>query len=218
MTDDWEAEVVKKEHWEEAELDQNDDVKDSWDMEDEPEEKDVPKPVVKKVEKKPAPKAEPVRELTKEERDIAVQVADLNNAMDLFGISGVNARDIVGAPKTKPAAAQVAAPVPDVISLGAKDPVSIPEFETLAKKLASLLNQKFATSSHYPLFLETLVRHTLAERDVTEVRKVGSILNDIANAKTKKPAGKQKAALAAAPKKGNGLDFEDYGDVYDDSE
>lgn len=217
MTDDWEAEVFKKEPWEEAKMDEADDVKDSWDIEDEAPEEEVPKPKKSEAKKTIPPKEQPqpTRELTKEERDIAVQVADLNNAMDLFGIKGIDARDIVEPPKAKPAATATVLVVPDVMSLGAKDPATIPEFEALAKKLAAHLNQKFASSQHYPLFLETLIRHSMTERDVTEVRKVAAVLNDIAN-KAKKPAVKKKASLAAAPKKGSDIDFADYGDVYDD--
>lgn len=215
MADDWQVQVVKKESWEAEQSDE--DVKDSWDMEDEPqvvpEKKPLPppKPVIK------APVAPPPEELTKEERDIAVKVADLNNAMDLFGISGVDARQIVGAPaKTKTVSAP--APPKDVISLGAKDPLTLPEFESLAKKLAQHLGQKFGSSPHYPLFLETLMRHSFAEREAPEVRKAAAILTDIANTKSKKPATKKAAPVVTAHKKGNDVDLEDYGDVYDDDD
>jgi hypothetical protein len=213
--DDWEIGVVKKESWEEENDQSEEDVKDSWDAEEEPEEKPKQIPLPKKKEIKPPPQV--ARELTKDERDKEVKAADLEQAMELFGIKGVDAREAVGAVKDKTQQAPPT-PLPDVISLGAKDPVSIPEFESLAKKLALHLNQKFSTNQHYPMFLETLIRQIMTERDAPEVRKVSSILNELANSKAKKPAAKKKATLTASHKKGDGIDFEDYGDAYDDFE
>lgn len=214
--DDWEVGVVKKEPWEEENDHIEEEVKDSWDAEDEPEEKPKPKPLPPPIKKEVKPPPQVARELTKEERDKEVKAADLEQAMELFGIKGVDAREAVGAVKSK--AQPAPTPLPDVISLGAKDPVSIPEFESLAKKLAFHLNQKFSTNQNYPMFLETLIRQIMTERDAPEVRKVSSILNELANSKAKKPAAKKKVALTASHKKGDGIDFEDYGDTYDDFE
>ena len=213
--DDWEAEVVKKESWEEEGDNTDQEVKDSWDVEDEPIENPKPKPIppaIKKEVKLPPQ----VRELTKDERDKEVQAADLENAMELFGIKGVDAREVVGAVKDK--SQLVVPPVSDAISLGSKDPISIPEFESLAKKLALHLNQKFSANQNFPLFLETLIRQIMSEREASELRKISAILNELANSKSKKPAAKKKAALTTSHKKGNDIDFEDYGEAYDEFE
>ena len=213
--DDWEAEVVKKDPWEGEDDNIDETVKDSWDVEDEPVEKPRPKPMPPAI-KKDVKIPQAVRDLTKEERDKEVQAADLENAMELFGIKGVDAREVVGAVKDK--SQPIPQPVSDAISLGAKDPISIPEFEALAKKLAFHLNQKFSSNQNFPLFLETLIRQTMSEREASELRKISSILNDLANSKSKRPAAKKKAALITSHKKGNDIDFEDYGDVYDENE
>lgn len=216
----------------------DDDVADSWDVEEEEEEKKkkpAPAPVVAPVAKpKPAAaavklhakKEEPEDETEQERRDRArrlVQESDLENAIALFGISKdqVNVDDILDVKKTS-VKKEAAALQPSGGYFESANPQSWNEFETLAtttcKKLKTLQSSK-----HYLNFLDTLIRTLLQDCEVSEIRKLANMASELASAKQRDKLAqmnKKKAppSLAGASKKSGGRDdMFDY-DMDDDEE
>jgi hypothetical protein len=189
MVEDWEKDAVVPESWE----DENEKTCESDSREDKRPTREIPvpptlhPPIAKELE-------------TKEERDYAVKVSDLHNAMDLFGIKDVPIDQTLPPPPPPPKGATQRR---EEFAFG--DPSTLPEFESLAKRVASHLSSRYSSSKHYPLFLEALIRHLMAEREVPELRKLSSILGELASTKSK---ARKKPTLSAGPKKG-GTVFED---------
>lgn len=234
----------EEEEWEES----DDGILDNWE-----EELEEAKPAPKQPEPKPAPK-KPVAVAAVKEPQVfeseadrkrrleqAVKRSDLQNTMDLFGVTGEEV-DIDGVLKEEASllslSGKSASVRPTAGLLESSDPQSIPEFEKYAESIATHLNSAFGERKNYVAFLETLLRRLLSVRDITELRKLSGIVQDLVVAKQKEqqraPAVPVAAAAKAAPapaatkkkpsllmgaKKGRDLDFTNYDDdddMFDD--
>lgn len=218
----WDDDVVVSAVNANADVDDSD-VLDEWDKEEEVEEV---KPVVAKPTAKKAPEPAKVvpRDLSKAEQDVAVKMADLKNAMDLFGIEegAVDTREILNTTALKKTSLPATAmPAPAVMEEGlyvARLPQTLPEAEMLAKKVGGQMVIRLGNSPFYFGFLENLLRHTLNDREAADIRKLATVLNDLAAAKQKKSSQKKAVSLPGAKKSGNKLyeDDDDFEDDYDD--
>lgn len=235
--------------WEQSE----DDIADNWEEELEEPAPVIPAPPKPKSRVKSTPEPEPMTTTTtmvaesaaerKQRLETAVKRSDLQNTMDLFGVSGTEV-DVEGVLRQEAdllslgPRPQVARTLPSSsphLHFESADPQSIPEFEKFAEYVAGHLNQRLAERKNYHAFLESLMRRLLQSRDVGEVRKLAGILQEMAAAKQKEqrqpgpasaptattttiPTGQAKAApkkkpILLATKKGRDLDLTDYGSV-----
>lgn len=232
------------EDWEES----DEGVLDNW--EEELEEKPVvavakPPHAKQPVEPKPtkAKKAEPEPFLSEADRkrrlELAVKRSDLQNTMDLFGVNGEEV-DLDGVLKEEAGLLSLSdTRVTKSGLLESSDPQSIPEFERYADSIANHLNSVFGERKNFVSFLETLLRRLLSVRDITELRRMSGLVQDLVVAKQKEQqrapvvsgsanasvgkaapvvAAKKKPSLLMGAKKGRDLDTTNYDDDYDDDE
>ncbi|CAA7055749.1 unnamed protein product [Microthlaspi erraticum] len=184
--DDWEAEdfqplpakVELKSNWDDEDVDEND-IKDSWEEEDEPAPAPVVKPATEKAPKKAAAKAvekkgktveAPKKESSKEEpldpiaeklrMQRLVEEADYEATAELFG-------------------AKIEEKGVDVF---------IPKSETDFLEYAELISQKlvpYEKSFHYIGLLKAVMRLSVASMKAADVKDVASSVTAIANEKLK---------------------------------
>lgn len=215
--------------WEDEDLDEND-IKDSWEEEDE-----APKPAPAPIKKVPLAQKIAEREAAEAARKKAIaekkaederlsnetpaerrarlrQIeveADMKNTVDLFG--GVSVSD-------EPS-------IPGDDSVITMQPRTRAQFDTYAEKLADVVS-KHEISPHFAYFVETFARKLVGPLKDVDVRKVASALTAIANEKQrlekekekggKKGKGKAKPTLAS--KSVGRLDTSAYEESLDDGE
>lgn len=223
----------RQDEWEES-----DEIADDWEEElEQPSPAPPMQPAGKKdaMEKNGRSSVNETEVERKQRLELAVKRADLQNTIDLFGVDGADIDT----------ALQDACVLSDKPShrgeFESADPQSIPEFDKFAGYIADHLNSRLAQRKNYPAFLESLVRQLCSTRDLTLVRKISSLVQDLALAKQKEQkasgpgavavaagvsaaqqqqqkAGKKKAPVLLATKKGRDLDTTDYGSVCYDEE
>ena len=228
----------EEEEWEES----DEGILDNWEEELE-EPKPAPKPEPKPIIKK-APAAVKEVEVFESEADRkrrleqAVKRSDLQNTMDLFGVTGEEV-DIDGVLKEEAGLLSLSGRPrqPTGGLLESSNPQSIPEFEKYADAIATYLNTACGDRKNYHAFLETLLRRLLSVRDITELRKLSGLVQDLVvnkqkeqqraptapavattTAKAAPAAPKKKPALLMGAKKSRDLDYADYDDdeVFDE--
>lgn len=195
--DDWEAEdfqplpakVELKSNWDDEDVDEND-IKDSWEEEDEPTPPPVVKPAPEKAPKKAvekkaktveAPKEssrgeplDPIAEKLRQQR--LVEEADYESTAELFGVNTAEK----GAEKSTE--------------------MFIPKSESDFLEYAELISQRllpFEKSFHYIGLLKAVMRLSVANMKAADVKDVASSVTAIANEKLKAEkeaaAGKKKS-------------------------
>lgn len=158
------------------------------------------------------------------EAERAVRLGDLQSGMNLLKLSlDENQQSkIVESTmlkKSKPTASS--APVVLTNRIATHPLASQKDVDDLVK----IVSGKEGLASHtlsrfYPAFLESLFRELAGARDVPEIRKLAGILTDLTTSKHKavqQKEGKTKPSIQTGPKKGKGVDMDEYyddGDVY----
>lgn len=148
------------------------------------------------------------------DRERQVRLGDLEHTMDLMGIRGSEEykRDIVEAGLTKRTTATTGN-VPSAIAQRVL--TTTKDVDDLVKHITSRELFPHSTSKLYPTLLETLFREICNTREVPELRRLASIVSDIAASK-QKAVTKKKPQIEMGSKKSSQYDMDDYDDDSND--
>lgn len=144
-------------------------------------------------------------------RERLVRESDLQHGFDLLGVKADESlkKAIVeeSAVKKAPSASRPALPT----SLN-----TVKDIDDIARAIEKELSPHTA-SKLYPALLEAIFRELATPRDTPEVRRLASLLNDLASARQKQAtSAKKKPQIEIGMRKGRDVDLEDYGNAGDD--
>lgn len=145
-------------------------------------------------------------------RERLVRESDLQHGLDLLGVKADAAlkKAIIEESVVKKAPAATSRSIVPTSLNTVKDIDDIAR--AIEKELSPHISNKL-----YPALLEAIFRELATPRDTPEVRRLASLLNDLATARQKQAtSAKKKPQIEIGIRKGRDVDLEDYGNVGDD--
>lgn len=137
-----------------------------------------------------------------------IRLADLQLGMELMGVKGTDElkNEVVEASLIKRTASNNAPSTASQRTLATTKDV-----DDLVKHILTRELSPHSTTKLYPVLLETLFREVSNTREVPELRRLASIVSEIAATK-QKAVVKKKPQIELGGKKGSKYDVEEYGD------
>lgn len=143
------------------------------------------------------------------DREREVRLGDLEHSLALMGVTGTDEfkRNIVEASLIKKTTTTGNVPV----TTSQRTLATTKDVDDLVKHILTRELSPHSNSKLYPVLLETLFKEVSNTREVPELRRLASIVSEIATSK-QKAVVKKKPQIELGGKKGSKYDMDDYGD------
>jgi hypothetical protein len=144
------------------------------------------------------------------DREREVRLGDLEHSMALMGLTGTDEfkRNIVEASLTKKAT-MTTNNIP--VTISQRTLATTKDVDDLVKHILTRELSPHSNSKLYPVLLETLFKEVSSTREIPELRRLASVISEIATSK-QKAVVKKKPQIELGGKKSSKYDMDDYGD------